>query len=175
LCLPTGCDVVLVIRCSVQTCYPDAPLRVTKRLEGVGARKAEDSGSTAGLAGFEPATHGPGNRCHSSVIPSNPCLYAVSAASLVYITTTIDCHRLSDKLSIQLLRGVILYATHTIHRRIERVVRTITPFLSFSRRGDREPQRFLEDRLVAHFFYPKDGTRGGHQRSLRLQRQLRGV
>src|ERR671913_1958312 len=59
----------------------------------------------AGLAGFEPATHGPGNRCHSPVDLSNPCLYAVSASSLVYSTTSIDCHRLSDKLSIQLLRG----------------------------------------------------------------------
>src|SRR5918995_4503464 len=54
----------------------------------------------AGLAGFEPATHGPGNRCHSPVDLSNPCLYAVSASSLVYSTTSIDCHRLSDKLSI---------------------------------------------------------------------------
>src|SRR5215213_6357395 len=41
----------------------DRALRPHEHLEGVEARKPEDSGRTAGLAGFEPATHGPGNRC----------------------------------------------------------------------------------------------------------------
>src|SRR5918995_1832252 len=53
---------------------------------------------TAGLAGFEPATHGPGNRCRSSVNPRNAYFYAISAPSLLHNTTTIDCHKLSDRL-----------------------------------------------------------------------------
>src|SRR5215218_3945865 len=53
----------------------------------------------AGLAGFEPATHGPGNRLRSSAISRNSYFYAVSVPYLPQHTTTIDCHKLSDKLS----------------------------------------------------------------------------
>ena len=53
----------------------------------------------AGLAGFEPATHGPGNRLSSSVILRNADFYAVSALSLLHHITKIDCHKLSNRLS----------------------------------------------------------------------------
>jgi hypothetical protein len=49
----------------------------------------------AGLAGFEPATHGPGNRPRESAIARNADFYAVFASHLPYDTTTINCHRLS--------------------------------------------------------------------------------
>jgi hypothetical protein len=55
--------------------------------------------SEAGLAGFEPATHGPGNRPRASAVARNAYFYAVFASHLPYLTTTINCHKLSDRLS----------------------------------------------------------------------------
>jgi hypothetical protein len=57
--------------------------------------------SEAGLAGFEPATHGPGNRCDESMISTIPYFYAVYPSSLVHNTTQIGCHKLSIQLSTQ--------------------------------------------------------------------------
>src|ERR671910_2721544 len=64
----------------------------------------------AGLAGFEPATHGPGNRLSSSVILRNADFYAVSALSLLHHITKIDCHKLSNRLSDWLEREKTLLA-----------------------------------------------------------------
>jgi hypothetical protein len=47
--------------------------------------------SKAGLAGFEPATHGPGNRPRASAVAKNADFYAVFASQLPYHTTTINC------------------------------------------------------------------------------------
>lgn len=80
------------------------------------------------------------------------------------VETMGDIHGEPSLVKVRLLgKGVIVYTTHPIHRRIERVVRTITPLL-YSERFLRthpkssETQRFLGDRLIVHFFYPKDGT-----------------
>src|SRR5829696_8450408 len=54
----------------------------------------------AGLSGFEPATHGPRNRLRSPIILRIAHLYAVSVPSLREDTTAIDCHTLSNTLSI---------------------------------------------------------------------------
>jgi hypothetical protein len=62
-------------------------------------RSTSVSGRRAGLAGFEPATHGPGNRLRSSFIPPNAYFYVVSELALTHHVMKMDCHKLSDKLS----------------------------------------------------------------------------
>src|SRR5215211_923670 len=58
-----------------------------------------ESGQEASLAGFEPATHGPGNRLRSSAVSKKARFYAVSELPLADHIMTIDCHKLSDRLS----------------------------------------------------------------------------
>ena len=85
-------------------CYPVPPYRCVGKRQGGSkreARRCDEQGVwEAGLAGFEPATHGPGNRCCYSPIPEKAYFYAVSDPSLLHDSTTIDCHKLSDRLSV---------------------------------------------------------------------------